>query len=196
MTSKGATIDVGAWLRDLGLGQYEATFRENAINEQVLPNLTAEDLKDVGIGIVGHRRMLLDAIGALPAGADAKPPTPSSTPLSTPPVAAASTPDSAGERRHVTVMFCDFVDSTGIAAKLDAEEWRDLVGVYNDDASAAVVEMGGKVAKKLGDPNQPSVTVVARTAPWRQTMIKAKTVLAFVIHSAPAARSPRSSGTG
>jgi SAM domain (Sterile alpha motif) len=50
MTSKGATIDVGAWLRDLGLGQYEATFRENAINEKVLPNLTAEDLKDVGIG--------------------------------------------------------------------------------------------------------------------------------------------------
>jgi class 3 adenylate cyclase len=151
MTSKGATIDVGAWLRDLGLGQYEATFRENAINEKVLPNLTAEDLKDVGIGIVGHRRMLLDAIGALPAGADAKPPTPSSTPLSTPPVAAASTPDSAGERRHVTVMFCDLVDSTGIAAKLDAEEWRDLVGAYIDAASAAVVDMGGKVAKKLGD---------------------------------------------
>ena len=48
MTSKGATIDVGAWLRDLGLGQYEATFRENAINEKVLPNLTAEDLKDMG----------------------------------------------------------------------------------------------------------------------------------------------------
>jgi SAM domain (Sterile alpha motif) len=143
MTSKGATIDVGAWLRDLGLGQYEATFRENAINEKVLPNLTAEDLKDVGIGVVGHRRMLLDAIGALPAGADAKPPTPSSTPLSTPPVAAASTPDSAGERRHVTVMFCDLVDSTGIAAKLDAEEWRDLVGAYIDAASAAVVDMGG-----------------------------------------------------
>jgi class 3 adenylate cyclase len=56
-----------------------------------------------------------------------------------------------GERRHVTVMFCDLVDSTGIAAKLDAEEWRDLVGAYIDAASAAVVEMGGKVAKKLGD---------------------------------------------
>ena len=54
MTSKGATIDVGAWLQDLGLGQYDAIFRENAINEKVLPNLTAEDLKDMGIGIVGH----------------------------------------------------------------------------------------------------------------------------------------------
>ncbi len=56
-----------------------------------------------------------------------------------------------GERRHVTVMFCDLVDSTGIAAKPDAEEWRDLVGASIDAASAAVVEMGGKVAKKLGD---------------------------------------------
>jgi class 3 adenylate cyclase len=56
-----------------------------------------------------------------------------------------------GERRHVTVMFCDLVDSTGIAAKLDAEEWRDLAGAYIDAASAAVVEMGGMVAKKLGD---------------------------------------------
>jgi class 3 adenylate cyclase len=48
-------------------------------------------------------------------------------------------------------MFCDLVDSTGIAARLDAEEWRDLVGAYLDAASTAVVEMGGKVAKKLGD---------------------------------------------
>jgi len=51
----------------------------------------------------------------------------------------------------VTVMFCDLVDSTGISARLDAEEWRDLVGSYLDAASAAVTEMGGKVAKKLGD---------------------------------------------
>ena len=65
MISKGATIDVGAWLRGLGLGEYEATFRENAINEKVLPNLTAEDLKDMGFNIVGHRRVLLDAIAAL-----------------------------------------------------------------------------------------------------------------------------------
>ena len=59
--------------------------------------------------------------------------------------------EAAGERRHVTVMFCDLVGSTGIAARLDAEEWRDLVGGYLDAASAAVTEMGGKIAKKLGD---------------------------------------------
>jgi class 3 adenylate cyclase len=70
-----------------------------------------------------------------------------------PPMASTSppTPEAASERRRVTVMFCDLVDSTGIAAKLDAEEWRDLVGAYLDAALAAVLEMGGKVAKKLGD---------------------------------------------
>jgi class 3 adenylate cyclase len=59
--------------------------------------------------------------------------------------------EAAGERRHVTVMFCDLVGSTGISAALDAEDWRDLVGAYLDAASAAVAEMGGHVAKKLGD---------------------------------------------
>jgi hypothetical protein len=72
MTGKGATIDVGAWLRDLGLGEYEATFRENAINEKVLPSLTAEDLKELGVNALGYRRMLLDAIAALRADASAK----------------------------------------------------------------------------------------------------------------------------
>jgi hypothetical protein len=60
-------MDVEGWLRGLGLEQYEAAFRENAISERVLPNLTAEDLKDLGVGMVGHRRMLLDAIAALRA---------------------------------------------------------------------------------------------------------------------------------
>jgi class 3 adenylate cyclase len=67
------------------------------------------------------------------------------------PTAPEPAPRDSAERRHVTVMFCDLVDSTGIAAKLDAEEWRDLVGAYLDAASGAVTEMGGKVAKKLGD---------------------------------------------
>jgi SAM domain (Sterile alpha motif)/Adenylate and Guanylate cyclase catalytic domain len=146
-------MDIGGWLRSLGLEQYEAAFRENAINENVLPNLTAEDLKDLGVGLVGHRRALLDAIAAMRADLNAKVPSPPSALKATMPVAAPAAPvsEAAGERRHVTVMFCDLVDSTGIAAKLDAEEWRDLVGAYLDAASAAVTEMGGKVAKKLGD---------------------------------------------
>jgi hypothetical protein len=71
-------MDVGGWLRNLGLEQYEAAFRDNAINEKVLPSLTAEDLKDLGVGLVGHRRALLDAIAALRADLDSKAPaTPS-----------------------------------------------------------------------------------------------------------------------
>ena len=100
-------------------------------------------------------RIILDAIADLRTGADAKAPPPSSTPLPTAPIAAASTPEAAGERRHVTVMFCDLVDSTGIAARLDAEEWWDLVGAYLDVASTAVMEMGGKVAKKHFLTNLP-----------------------------------------
>jgi class 3 adenylate cyclase/tetratricopeptide (TPR) repeat protein len=146
-------MDIVVWLRGLGLGKYEAAFRENEITEKVLPNLTAEDLKDLGISIVGHRRTLLDAIAALRAHAENKAPTlaaaPAPTSDATPPVAAGVEP--AGERRHVTVMLCDLVGSTSISARLDAEDWRDLVGSYLDAASAAVTEMGGHVAKKLGD---------------------------------------------
>src|SRR4029077_14736392 len=78
-------------------------------------------------------------------------PPPTTAPELTAAATAVPTPEAVGERRHVTVMFCDLVDSTGIAARLDAEEWRDLVGAYLDAATAAVTEIGGKVAKKLGD---------------------------------------------
>jgi class 3 adenylate cyclase len=142
-------MDIGGWLRSLGLERYEAAFRENEIDDTVLPNLTAEDLKDLGVGIVGHRRKLLDAIAALRANSNAAE-SPLSTPPPTPPPAT-PTQEAAGERRHVTVMFCDLVGSTSISAQLDAEDWRDLVGAYLDTASAAVTEMGGHVAKKLGD---------------------------------------------
>ena len=119
----------------------------------VLPHLTDQDLKDIGVPL-GHRRKMLAAVAQLDdtSIAEACVPAPGSL-KPQPPMASTAppTPEAAGERRHVTVMFCDLVDSTGIAAKLDAEEWRDLVGAYLDAASAAVTEMGGKVAKKLGD---------------------------------------------
>jgi class 3 adenylate cyclase len=138
------------WLEKLGLGQYAQRFAENDISFSILPDLTDQDLKEIGVSL-GHRRELLRAIANLGNSVDAASPAPSRP---APPIAAPTvTPlaEAAGERRHVTVMFCDLVDSTGIAAKLDAEEWRDLVGAYLDAASAAVTEMGGKVAKKLGD---------------------------------------------
>jgi class 3 adenylate cyclase len=146
-------MDVVVWLRSLGLGKYEAAFRENEIDETVLPNLTAEDLKELGVTALGHRRKLLDAIAALRTDARAKTPSmaAATAPPSAPTPTVAPVPEAAGERRYLTVMFCDLVGSTAISARLDAEEWRDLVGAYLDAASAAVTEMGGHVAKKLGD---------------------------------------------
>ena len=139
-------MDVGGWLRILGLGKYEAAFRDNAIDEQVLPHLTAEDLKEIGVATVGDRRKLLGAIAELAT------PPPSLEPRS-PPIAAQRprTPEVSAERRPITVMFCDLVGSTSLAANLDAEDWRNFVNAYLDPASAAVTEFGGHVLKKLGD---------------------------------------------
>ena len=146
-------MDIVVWLRSLGLGKYEAAFRENEIDETVLPSLTHETLKELGVTAVGHRLKLLDAIAALRAEPGVKAPSPAAAlagQSATPP-SAASVAQAAGERRYLTVMFCDLVGSTSISAGLDAEEWRDLVGAYLDAASAAVTEFGGHVAKKLGD---------------------------------------------
>jgi len=90
-------MDLGGWLRSLGLEQYEAAFRENEINDAVLPSLTAEDLKDLGVVIVGHRRALLNAIGALRAEANAKAAPADAVP------AIDTSPKDAAERRQVTV---------------------------------------------------------------------------------------------
>jgi class 3 adenylate cyclase len=146
-------MDIVVWLRSLGLGKYEAAFRENEIDETLLPSLTHETLKELGVTAVGHRLKLLDAIAALRAEGGVKAPSPAAAPAgqSATPPSAAPVAQTAGERRYLTVLFCDLVGSTSISARLDAEEWRDLVGAYLDAASAAVTELGGHVAKKLGD---------------------------------------------
>src|SRR6202011_1536755 len=117
----GAIMDIGDWLRSLGLERYEAAFRENEIDQTVLASLTAEDLKDLGVGIVGHRRKLLDAITALRSDATAKDPSGNavSSPLS-------ATCEDRAERRQVTVMFSDLVGSTVLSARMDPEDLRRL----------------------------------------------------------------------
>src|SRR5271166_4820359 len=122
-------MDVGVWLRTLGLGQYEAAFRDNEIDGEVLPKLTVEDLKDLGVAIVGHRRKIISAIEELNAASSARAEGVNAVPTQRLPVGASS---DAAERRPITVMFCDLVGSTGLAAKLDAEDWRNLVGAYLD----------------------------------------------------------------
>src|SRR6516165_12367082 len=116
----GTIMDVGAWLRSLGLERYEAAFRDNEIDSTVLPSLTAEDLKDLGVAIVGHRRKLLDAITALRAYASAKSP-----PADAVPVTDRTAKDTA-ERRQVTVMFSDMVGSTALATRMDPEDLREV----------------------------------------------------------------------
>ena len=138
-------MDVGGWLRGLGLDQYEPNFRDNKIEGDVLPQLTADDLKDIGVNAVGDRRRLLAAIAALSG------PTPSNVPASPPELTPAKGVQLSAERRPITVMFCDLVGSTGLASSLDAEDWRNLVGAYLDAASEAVAGLGGHVQKKLGD---------------------------------------------
>src|SRR6476646_9757687 len=106
-------MDIGGWLRSLGLEQYEAAFRENEIDDTVLPTLTAEDLKDLGVDIVGHRRKLLNAIALLGAETTTKasPPEIPSKP--------SAPPQDTAERRQVTVMFSDLVGSTALLARME-----------------------------------------------------------------------------
>jgi class 3 adenylate cyclase len=145
-------MDVGAWLRNLGLEQYEAAFHDNSVDRDILPRLTGEDLKELGVASVGHRRKLFDAISELrsatTSAAATEAPAPSSPSGTSHPARGSEV---AAERRPITVMFCDLVGSTSLAAKLDPEDWRNLVNAYLDEATKAVTGLGGHVLKRLGD---------------------------------------------
>jgi class 3 adenylate cyclase len=130
-------MDIGGWLRSLGLEQYETAFRDNEITERVLPNLTPEDLKDLGVGMVGHRRTLLDAIALLRTEMVAKAP-----PIETPPATQKPAQDTA-ERRQVTVMFSDLVGSTALSARMDPEDLREVISAYQKSVAETVQRFGG-----------------------------------------------------
>jgi class 3 adenylate cyclase/predicted ATPase len=141
-------MDIVVWLRSLGLGKYEAVFRENEIDETVLPNLTAEDLKELGVTALGHRRKLLDAIVALRN--DTSAPRPSSD-LKTALAAPSASPEDRAERRQVTVMFSDLVGSTALSARMDPEDLREVLSAYQTCVAETVQRFGGLVAKYMGD---------------------------------------------
>src|SRR5262249_36640463 len=114
-----APMDIVVWLRSLGLGKYEAAFRDNEIDETVLPSLTEEHLKQLGVAALGHRVKLLDAIAALRGDGGGKTqsvdaPTTSSTP--------SAGPEDRAERRQVRVMFSDLVRFTALSARMDPED--------------------------------------------------------------------------
>src|SRR5215467_9758539 len=103
-------MELGGWLRSLGLEQYEAAFRENAIDLSVLPDLTDQDLEKLGV-LLGHRRKLLRAIASLETTAKTAEGTVAA------PVAVDTSPRDTAERRQVTVMFSDLVGSTALSAR-------------------------------------------------------------------------------
>ena len=137
-------MDVGSWLRGLGLERYAVAFRENEIDGTVLSTLTADDLKDLGIGIVGHRRKLLDAIAALRADANTKP-------LPDPLPTIDRFPKDAAERRHLTVMICDLVGSTALSARLDPEDMRAVIDAYHAACARITLTYDGFLAEFRGD---------------------------------------------
>jgi predicted ATPase/class 3 adenylate cyclase len=141
-------MNVADWLRNLGLERYEAAFRDNEINEQILPSLTQEDLKEIGVGPVGHRRMLLGAIAALRAGTDGNS---SAADAATTTSTQKVSPEDRAERRHVTVMFSDLVGSTVLSARMDPEDLREVISAYQNSVAETVGRFGGFVAKYMGD---------------------------------------------
>jgi class 3 adenylate cyclase len=141
-------MDLGAWLRDLGLERYEAAFRENEIDETVLPDLTHETLKELGVTAVGHRLKLLGAIAALRADRGTKATANDAVALSTAPSAS---PEDRAERRQVTVMFSDLVGSTALSARMDPEDLCEVISAYQKCVAETVGRSGGFVAKYMGD---------------------------------------------
>ncbi len=130
-------MDISTWLRGLDLAQYEPIFRENAIDAEILPELTEADLEKLGV-VLGHRKRMLRAIAALEAHPPAPPPAPAPR-------------AEEAERRQLTVMFCDLVGSTPLAARYDPEDLREVIGAYHRCVANTVARFAGSVAKYMGD---------------------------------------------
>ncbi|MGH7062362.1 MAG: adenylate/guanylate cyclase domain-containing protein, partial [Stellaceae bacterium] len=135
------STEISEWLRRLGLEQYAQAFAVNAIDAEILRELTADDLKELGVGLVGHRRRLLAAIATL---RDDGPKAASEGPTATAYAAEA-------ERRQLSVMFCDLVGSTALSGRFDPEDLREIVGIYHHCVAETVAAFGGFVAKYMGD---------------------------------------------
>jgi class 3 adenylate cyclase/predicted ATPase len=132
-------VDIANWLHGLGLQQYEQAFRDNAIDAAVLPELTAEDLEELGVRLVGHRRKLFAAIAALRC-VDRSERAPRKV-IDT----------SAAERRQLTVMFCDLVGSTALSARLDPEDLREVIAAYHHTVAEIIAGFDGFVSRYMGD---------------------------------------------
>ena len=136
-------MDIGGWLRSLGLEQYEPAFRKNAIDDTVLPDLTDQDLEKLGV-LLGHRRKLLRAIANLRD-------TEKCTPAIISAAHTAPLPLETAERRQITVMFSDLVGSTALSGRMDPEDLREVISAYQECVAHTMRRFGGFVAQYLGD---------------------------------------------
>src|SRR4029453_3861778 len=132
-------LDIDCWLRGIGLEQYAQTFRDNAIDADVLCDLTDEHLRELGLPL-GARLKLLRAVAALSTG---EPPV-------SPEITTAA-PRTDAERRQVTVMFSDLVGSTALSSRMDLEDLREVISAYQTSVAETVRRFGGFVARYLGD---------------------------------------------
>jgi class 3 adenylate cyclase len=134
-------MDIAEWLGELGLAQYAAAFQENAVTLDILPNVTAEDLKEIGVAAVSHRRRLLQAIAEMSAAGDARQGSPEHK----------IRPATAAERRQLSVLFCDLVGSTERSARLDPEDLSRIIRAYQARVRDTMAQYGGFVARYVGD---------------------------------------------
>jgi class 3 adenylate cyclase/predicted ATPase len=134
---------IADWLKKLGMSEYTERFTENDIDMAVLPDLTDQHLKDLGVSL-GHRLKMLRAIRDL-SGAPVAVTAPSA------PAATRPTQRDEAERRQLTVMFCDLVGSTALSARLDPEDLRGIIGAYHHCCTEFIERNGGFVAKYMGD---------------------------------------------
>src|SRR5271156_5817953 len=134
-------LNIADWLEGLGMAEYAERFAENRIDISVLPELSDQDLKELGV-VLGDRRKMLRAIRELSAGeaAAAEPRAPEP-----------ELKRDDAERRQLTVMFCDLVGSTAMSARLDPEDMRAIIGSYHRCCANCVEREGGFVAKYMGD---------------------------------------------
>jgi class 3 adenylate cyclase/tetratricopeptide (TPR) repeat protein len=142
-------VDLKPWLESLGLGEYASAFEAHHVDAALLPSLTAEDLRELGVTSVGHRRRLLAAIGRLQAAPPATEPAEEAAAPAVAPAAAREAPPV--QRRQITVLFCDLVGSTALSVHVDPEDLRDLLTSYRAAMAKVVHEHNGWVAQFLGD---------------------------------------------
>ncbi|HSB08974.1 MAG TPA: adenylate/guanylate cyclase domain-containing protein, partial [Blastocatellia bacterium] len=142
-----SVMDVAGWLRDLGLGQYASAFAENAIDIDILPELTEHDLERLGIPL-GHRKRLIRAIREMAHGGSSSKPVTRESPRVAP---TEHPPTGTAERRHLTVMICDLVGSTALSARLDPEDMGAVIDAFQATCARITLAYDGFLADFRGD---------------------------------------------